>query len=360
MLDNILNLQVFHTQVSVWLTSIAILIVGMVAVRIITSFTTRRLKARVNADPTPLGEFLIDRIHKTGIPMAYLCIIAISMYALELPPRINRVVDIAGIVLTAILLTQFAVTLVRFSLQEYVSKQGESASRDRVLKGISSLLNAFVWIIGILFMLDNLGFRVSTIMAGLGIGGIAVALAAQTILGNLFAYFIILFDRPFEIGDYIVVGDYQGTVERFGIKTTRILGRGGEQIIVSNKDLTDSYVRNFKRMKRRRVAFQLGVAYETSMELLRKIPEIIDDIFNEIEGASLDQACFASFGDFSLIYEIVYFVENNQYRKYMDLQHAINLRIAEEFMKNNIQFAYPTQTLYLKHEGNQRLMTDLG
>ena len=349
MFQEILNYRFCENQVSTWLLCLTFLTVSVTVVSVVKSFITYRLKAQIKAAPTPMGEFLVERISKTGVPLAYLGIAEVTLRILELPPRASRVTNFISIVLMAIFLIQFTVALVRFLLQEYESNQGENPSRDRALKAISSLLNALVWVIGILFMLDNLGFRISTVVAGLGIGGIAVALAAQAVLGDLFAYFTILFDRPFEIGDQIVVGEYKGTVERFGIKTTRITGHGGEQIIMSNKDLTDSRVRNFKRMMRRRATFSLGVTYDTDMEKLRKIPEIITGIFREISGVTLNRVHFSSFGDSSLVYEIVYHVESNDYNKYMDSQQAINLRIAEEFIENNINFAFPTQTLHIQH-----------
>ncbi len=196
-------------------------------------------------------------------------------------------------------------------------------------------------------MFDNLGFKISTVGAGLGIGGIAVALAAQALLGDLFAYFTILFDRPFEIGDFILLGDHMGTIERLGIKTTRISSLSAEQIVISNKDLTDSRVRNYKRMEKRRVVFRIGGTYQTPAEALKAIPDVVADVFRGIEGASLDRVHFFSYGAFSLIYEIVYYVDGNDYTKYMDIQQAANLRIYEEFEKRKIEFAYPTQTLYV-------------
>jgi len=150
-----------------------------------------------------------------------------------------------------------------------------------------------------------------------------------------------------DIGDFVIVGDYMGVIERFGIKTTRISSLGGEQIVVSNKDLTDSRVRNYKRMAKRRVVFRLGVTYQTPAALLREIPGVVTDIFREITGTTLDRVHFFSYGDFSLIYEIVYYVDGNDYTRYMDLQQMANLRIYEEFEKRKIEFAYPTQTLYV-------------
>jgi len=321
MIGEFLQREFYHNRVSEYLLCLAILAGGILAVKVIQSLATRRLKAWAEKSPTTYDDFLVGRIRGTGVPLAYLGIAQASLRVLTLTPRVERIIDMAGIVLMTLLAIVFTVSLVRYGFEEYSRKRGEDATSDRALRGVIGLTKALVWIIGVLFMLDNLGFRISTVVAGLGIGGIALALAAQTILGDLFGYFVILFDRPFEIGDFVVVGDHMGVIERFGIKTTRIASLNGEQIVVSNKDLTDSRVRNFKRMAKRRVAFRLGVTYQTPLERLREIPGIVADVFREIEGATLDRVHFFSYGDFSLIYE--------------------------EFGKRRIEFAYPTQTLYL-------------
>ncbi len=209
------------------------------------------------------------------------------------------------------------------------------------------VIKVAVWGIGIAFLLDNLGFKISTVIAGLGIGGIVVALAAQAVLGDLFSYFAILFDRPFEIGDFIIIEGYLGVVEHVGIKTTRIRSLSGEQLVFSNTDLTNSRVRNYKRMDKRRVLFKLGVTYQTSLEHMKEIPVIITDIIKMIKETTFDRAHFSSYGSFSLDFEVVYYVFGSDYNKYMDIQQKINLAIMEEFEKRGIEFAYPTQTLFL-------------
>ncbi|MCK4428221.1 MAG: mechanosensitive ion channel family protein, partial [candidate division Zixibacteria bacterium] len=192
------------------------------------------------------------------------------------------------------------------------------------------------------------GFKISTVIAGLGIGGIAVALAAQAILGDLFSYFSILFDRPFEVGDFIILDDYLGTIEHIGIKTTRVRSLGGEQLVFSNADLTNSRLRNYKRMAKRRVVFKLGVTYQTTLEQVKEIPTIIKNIIQNITDTVFDRAHFSSYGDFSLVFETVYYVLSRDYNKYMNIQQEINFAIKEEFEKRGIEFAYPTQTLFLE------------
>jgi len=166
-------------------------------------------------------------------------------------------------------------------------------------------------------------------------------------LGDLFSYFSILFDRPFEIGDFIIIGDYLGTIEYIGVKTTRVRSLGGEQLIFSNTDLTNSRVRNYKRMEKRRVVFKLGVTYQTPLEKLKAIPGMIEDVIKSVSDTLFDRAHFFSYGDFSLIFEVVYYVIGADYNKYMNIQQEINFAVKKEFEKNKIEFAYPTQTLYL-------------
>lgn len=347
MIVDILQREFYHNRVSDYLVCLAILAGGILFIWAVESLVLRRLKRWADSTSVKIDNFLVDRVRKTGLPLVYLGLFEAALRTLSLTPRVERILDVAGIVLLTLLSIAFVVALIRYGFEEYMRKRGEDASRDRALKGAISIAKGLVWVTGILFLLDNLGFRISTVVAGLGIGGIAVALAAQTVLGDLFAYFTILFDRPFEIGDFVVVGEFQGTVERLGVKTTRLSSLGGEQIIMSNKDLTDSRVRNYKRMARRRVVFRLGVTYRTPAERLREIPGIVADIFREVEGTALDRVHFFSFGDFSLLYEVVYFVDGNDPTRYMDVQQTVNLRIHEEFEKRRIEFAYPTQTLYL-------------
>ena len=153
------------------------------------------------------------------------------------------------------------------------------------------------------------------------------------------------FDRPFEIGDFIIVGDVLGTVEYIGLKTTRIKSLQGEQIIFSNSNLTNSRIHNYKRMNERRVVFKLGVVYDTGTEKLEKIPKIVKSIINEQPQTRFDRAHFISFGEYSLNIEIVYYMLSADYNQYMDVQQKINLRIYDEFAALGIEFAFPTYSI---------------
>jgi small-conductance mechanosensitive channel len=229
----------------------------------------------------------------------------------------------------------------------YFKKNNTNETRQRSLKWIFIAIKIVITCIALIILLDNMGIKISALVAGLGIGGIAIAFASQAVLGDLFSFFVILFDRPFEIGDFIIVDDLMGTVENVGIKTTRVRSLGGEELIFSNTSLTNARVRNYKRMARRRVVFKLGVTYQTSLENIKEIPEIIKKIISSESEVLFDRAHFSSYGDFALIYEVVYNVLNSDYNKYMDVQQSINFKIKEEFDKRKIDFAYPTQTLFI-------------
>ena len=204
-----------------------------------------------------------------------------------------------------------------------------------------------IWAMVVLLTLDNLGFDITALIAGLGIGGIAVALAVQNVLGDLFASLSIALDQPFVIGDFLVVGEHMGSVEYIGIKSTRLRSLSGEQIVMSNADLLGGRLRNFGRMQERRIAFTVGVTYETPRVLLQQLSAVLRSAIERQPGVRCDRAHFASFGPFSLDFECVYYVLSADYARYMDVQQAINFAVHEEFANLGVQFAYPTQTIWM-------------
>lgn len=232
-----------------------------------------------------------------------------------------------------------------------------AAQRDRRMKddpasvttvGALGLLGHIViWIVVIMLILANAKVEIGPLIAGLGVGGIAVALAVQTVLKDLLASLSIMLDKPFVVGDFLIVGDLMGSVEHIGLKTTRFRSLSGEQLVFSNNDLLESRIRNFGRMRERRAVFKLGVTYQTRREQLAKVPGIIKAAVESQQKTRFDRSHFNQYGDFSLNYETVYYVAVPDYNTYMDVQQAINLAIHEQFEKEGIEFAYPTQTLFV-------------
>ncbi len=348
MFEDIMQITFLQNRIMDYLIFFSILLIGILAIRIFRHLVLTRLRAWADKTATDIDDFLLQGFEKTLLPILYFGIFYLSTRSLTLNAALNKIIYTLGVIVLTLFGIRFLVALINYSIETYLLKKEKDAIRERNLKGIITVIKVVIWGLGITFLLDNLGFKISSVIAGLGIGGVAVALAAQAVLGDLFSYFAIFFDRPFEVGDFIIVGEYMGSIEDIGIKTTRIRSLSGEQLVFSNTDLTNSRVRNYKRMEKRRVVFKLGVTYQTGLQQLKEIPVIITGIIKNINDTAFDRAHFSSYGDFSLIFEVVYYVIGSDYNKYMNIQQEINLEIMEEFEKHRIEFAYPTQTIFLE------------
>ncbi|UCH79323.1 MAG: mechanosensitive ion channel family protein [Candidatus Coatesbacteria bacterium] len=347
MFTDTLNYVFYGNRVLDYLIVLGAIVVGVIVIRLIKFVVVRRIVAWAKKKDTPLDADLVKSISKASLPVLYLGTVYVAAKSLTFPENVAGWVDIVGKILLALLGARLVIAILAGAIKHYWLPREGDVGREKTVKALMPIVKIAVWIVAAIFLLDNLGFKISTVVAGLGIGGVAVALAGQAILKDLFSYFAILFDQPFEIGDQIRVDDKIGTVEKVGVKTTRLKSIGGEQLVFSNADLTDSRVQNYKRMDRRRIATHLGVTYETPAAKLKKIPALVEGIIDPIDGVDFDRAHFASYGDFNLVFEVVYFVQGNDYKKYMDIQEEINLRLYEAFAKEKIEFAYPTQTVYL-------------
>jgi small-conductance mechanosensitive channel len=255
---------------------------------------------------------------------------------------------VGEILVVTFIITRIANVLISWYAEESV-KRGRQVS-NHILFILKKVLQVIVFTFAFLVILGIFDVDLSGVVVGLGVGGIAIALALQNILSDALSAFSIYFDRPFEIGDFIVVGDYAGTVNKIGMKSTRVQLLQGEELVISNKELTSSSVRNFKKLQRRRIAFTVKVTCDTSVEKLKRIPKIIARILKDTELADLDRVHFKQFGDFSLDFEVVYFIKTGDYNKYMDIQQHINYGILEEFEKEKIEMAYPTQKIFYINE----------
>jgi small-conductance mechanosensitive channel len=258
-------------------------------------------------------------------------------------------------ILFLIAVTYFGLRLlsaaVRASLISYFKRREKDYHEvEHKVNGISTFNNIVIWILGSIFLISNIGFDISAVITGLGISGIALALASQNILRDVFNYFIIFFDQPFQIGDFISLSNISGTIEKIGIKSTRITSLSGEEIIIPNSDLANAQVHNYKNMEKRRIVFTLTVVYQITHEQLESIPGIIKAIIDKTECAEFDRAHFQSYGDSGIIIEIVYFVLSSNPNIYMDTQQKINLSIFKEFGERGIEFAYPTSKIYVRDE----------
>ncbi|MBA3056476.1 MAG: mechanosensitive ion channel family protein [Gammaproteobacteria bacterium] len=298
---------------------------------------------------TVIDDFLVEVLSATRILLAGAAGLYLGTHFLSLPASLEKFVDRAFI---AVIILQAGFWFSRglsFWLKHRFSQgdKEDEGARAMTLSLLSFLGRVVVWVLVLLLILDNLGLNVTALVASLGIGGIAVALAAQNILGDLFASLSIAIDKPFVIGDFIIVDDMMGSVEHVGLKTTRLRSLGGEQIIFSNNDLLKCRIRNYKRMQERRALFAIGVTYDTPADKLEQIPALIQQAVEAQSDARFDRAHFKGFGAFSLDFEAVYYVLKPDYNTFMSVQQAINLQLVRRFADQGIEFAFPTQTLYL-------------
>ena len=347
MLKGVMEQTFLGNSILHYTISLAVFLLALIIVKILKFIVLSRLKNIAQRTATTIDDFLISVFGKVILPLLYFGSFYISLKMLTLASILIKSINVFMLVLLTVFITRFTTMFISYGFKIYLKKRGKDIASEHSLNTTLRVIKFIVWALAVMFFLDNLGFKISTVIAGLGIGGIAIGLAAQAVLKDLFSYFSIIFDRPFEVGDFIIVGDYLGTVEYIGAKTTRIRSLSGEQVVFSNTDLTDSRVRNYKRMDKRRVAFKFGVVYQTPLAKLKEIPGMVESIIKNIDNTVFDRTHFSSYGDFSLIFEVVYYVISSDYNKYMDTQQRINFDLYEEFEKKGIEFAYPTQTLYV-------------
>ena len=331
-----------------WALAFGILVGVSILLWLLKGVVIRRFVAYASHTASEIDDVAASVLGTTHFRLLAPLAVYLAAEVLNLPERTQHII---GQVTVIALLLQVAIWGYRFIdcwMQRTLRtrKDGDASSTSNVAV-LGFLMRLALWVVALLLTLDNLGFNITALLTGLGIGGIAVALAAQNILGDLFASMSIVLDKPFVIGDFIVVGELMGTVEYIGLKTTRVRSLSGEQIIFANSDLLNSRIRNYKRMQQRRVAFTLGVVYQTSPELLARIPGMVREIIEAQPTTRFDRAHFKEFGDSALIFEAVYFVLDQDYNVYMDIHQEVLLAIFLGLNARGIDFAYPTQTVII-------------
>jgi small-conductance mechanosensitive channel len=325
---------------------VGFLIIGWIVYHIFERYLSRWAKAT----KTKLDDEILKNIKK---PIYFFVILVGAYYALEFLSVVKPFFNVLSVAFTLseIFLITFVITrVVNVVIAWYAERRKRKEMSEHILFLLRKILNAVIVLFAFLIILYIYNIDLSGVVVGLGVGGIAIAFALQSILSDAFSAFSIYFDRPFEIGDFVVVGEYSGTVKKIGIKSTRINLLQGEELIISNAVLTSSSVRNFKKMRRRRIVFTFGVVYGTPSEKLKKIPAMVGKAIEENELAKVDRVHFVEFGDFSLNFEVVYYLNSRDYAKYMDVQQNINLGIKAAFEKEGIEMAFPTQTIFLNKE----------
>lgn len=341
-----LNLKYFGNTILDYLFFLLSLAVCAVLIHFTGRWVVKAVAAKSEKSGAPYGELVVSAVRRYLLPIAYFAAFTLC----------SRILTLSGGLKTAVttITTLFAVTLGAVFLSSMAAyfverlQRGRDESASLAVKWLGTMAKMLIWVLALILFLDNIGVKITSLVTGLGIGGVAIAFAAQSALSDLFCFFTIFFDKPYEIGDFIIAGEQMGTVEHIGVKTTRLRALSGEQLVCSNSDLTGSRIRNYKSLQQRRVVFTLALAYETPVETLRKIPGVIKEIVEGEQDTQFGRAHFASYGAYSLNFEVVYFVLHSDYDKYMDVNEQINLKIKEAFERICARFAYPTQTLVME------------
>ncbi len=343
------SLQFLGNTLADYSIALVFFFAALLILKIFKFVIVKKLESLSKKTKNTLDDVIVGAIDSIGWPFYFLVSLYIAVQYID----VLKVIDSVLYYLLIIIITFYAARLVQklivLSAEFVAKKQGDKdAEAPAIMMFIGRFVQGIIWIIVIILMLDNLGYKISTLLAGVGIGGIAIAFALQNVLSDLFASVSIYFDKPFKVGDYIVIGSDNGTVEKIGMKSTRIKTLQGQELIISNKELTESRINNFKKMKKRRVVFQFGVTYDTKSSTLKKIPKMIKEIIKNIDKADIDRVHFKEFADSSLLFEVVYYVTNQDYTQYMNIQQKVNYAIKTAFDKEHIEMAFPTQTIYVK------------
>ncbi len=348
-LDSFLSFTIFQNKVQDYIVSILIFLISIIGLSIVKRFVIQHLKVWAKKTVFDFDDLIVRLISQIGWPVFVVLSVYMASTSLILCESIRSFIKYAFVFVVTIRTILLLQEIIQYAVNKTLIQRigAENQSSKAMINSVVWIVKWGIWLLGGIFILDNLGVNITSLVAGIGIGGIAVAMASQAILGDAFSALSIYLDKPFEIGDFIIVDDCMGTVEYIGVKTTRLRSLSGEQLVFSNSDLTKSRVKNYKRMASRRIAFKIGVTYQTTVEQVREIPHLIKDIFSAIKDVRLDRVHFQNFGEFSLEYDFVYYVYSSDLNIYMYKQLEIIFIIMDFFEKSGIEFAYPTQTLYL-------------
>lgn len=346
--EEILYYSFWGNEVKAWLIALGVFLLAFIVLKIFKSVLIGRLKALSEKTKNRIDDMVVKAINSIHAPFYFWVAVFIASHFLVLNNIASKTILYIFLIAVVYYVVKFIEDLIEYFFDRLEEKKEKTGDNVGMIKLAQVAVKIILWIGAIVLILSNMGYNVTSLVAGLGIGGIAIALAIQNILSDLFSSLSIYFDKPFAIGDFIIVGDDMGTVKKIGIKTTRIQTLQGEELVISNSELTTTRINNYGKMQKRRIVFEFGVTYDTPKAKLEKISGYAKEVIEAQEEVQFDRAHFKSFGDSALIYEIVYYKMSGDYNQYMNTQQAINIGLVGRFEKEKIEFAFPTQTVYIK------------
>jgi len=347
-IETLKSYQLWSNSAYEYVLALLIFISTIVVLKIFQSIVLAKLKKMAEKTKTEFDDVLIKIFREIKPPFYFFIALYFGIKVLEFPDIVSKVINILFLIIIVYEIIRAFEKIVDFGVKKYVEKaDGKQVMSPSMVKALKIILKIILWAIGLILVLGNLGIDVTSLIAGLGIGGIAIAFALQNILEDIFSSFSIYVDKPFRVGDYIVVGKDSGTVEKIGLKTSRLRTLSGEELVVSNKELTNARVQNFRKMESRRDSFTLGIVYDTPSEKLEKVPQIIEEILSGFDNLEFVRCKFTEFGDSSLNFDVVYLVNSKDFDLFAEMKQKINFEIYKRFKRENIEFAYPTQTVFV-------------
>ncbi len=343
--------QVFGIPLGDWPHALIVAALSYLIIDLIARFMTRRLTALAQRTRGRIDDVFAAALAGTRRFLIFLLAILIGLRTLDLSAGMETRLTQAWVIVIGIQIAIWLNRAINTWMEKVIDPDTDPALRNRATTTtMVFLLRVTVLLTVLLTVLANLGINITAFVASLGIGGVAIALALQTILSDLFASLSIGLDKPFEVGDFIIVDDLMGTVEYIGVKTTRLRSLSGEQLIRSNTELLKSAIHNYKRMSERRVVFGFSVAYETPIDQVGQLGDVVRDIINAQSPVRFDRAHFMKFGPSSLDFEVVYYVLSADYNLYMDIQQRINLELMKTCAARGVSFAIPSSVLHVASE----------
>lgn len=347
-LREVLAARLYGNPVSVWLIAAAVFVGSFAVLMVVRHLVTVRLARLAERTQTAIDDLGVDFFRRTRPFYLLLLCFAASALLLALPEGIRQGLRYLTVVVVALQTARWGNGLIDFWTKRFAARPapgGAAGASTTTVIAIGYVARAGLWLLLLLLALDNLGINITALVTGLGIGGIAVALAVQNVLSDLFGALTIVLDKPFAVGDAIVVDNVEGTVEHIGLKSTRVRSPSGEQIIVPNANLLQSRIRNFQRLVERRSVLRLRVAYGTPPEVIERIPAMIREIVSAQEQVRFDRSHFVGIAESSLDFETVYYVTSSDYALFMNTQQAINLAILRRFRTEGVELALPTRAV---------------
>ena len=348
--DDFFERQYYGNDTGAWLIALAVVVGITTLLLLVQHALVRRFDTKAKRTANLWDDLAVALLKRTRFYVFLLIAVLIAIRLLRLAVVFDRWVQVVTVVFLLFQAAVWGNTAIAFWVRRLTASRQAVAdtSSATTIRALGFLAQLVMWAVVVLMVMSNLGIDITALVAGLGIGGIAIALAVQNVLGDLFGALSIVLDKPFVVGDFIAIDDYMGTVEHIGIKTTRLRSLSGEQIVVANADLLKSRIRNYKRMYERRIEFGFGVAYGTSHAVLARIPGMIRAAIEGQPKARVDRAHFRGLGESSLEFQAVYFVASADYNVYMDIQQAVNLELVRQFEAEGIEFARPLHTVTVR------------